>query len=144
MIKGFSYNGTNINMSNCESCAMAKSNMTTYPKFSNNISNYVGQLIYSDVCGPINPTTKGGKRYFVIFLDDYSRFIKMYLLQNKNEVFQKFKIFKNFIEKHSGKDIKIFQSDNGTEYSNNEFKQLMEDQGIHQGSAEYILKSILG
>jgi len=35
--------------------------------------------------------TSGGKRYFIIFIGDCSRFIYFYLLRTKNKVFKKFK-----------------------------------------------------
>lgn len=31
------------------------------------------KLVHSDLCGPINPTSNGGKRYFIMFIDDYSQ-----------------------------------------------------------------------
>jgi len=40
--------------------------------------------------------TSGGKRYFIIFIGDCSRFIYFYLLRTKNKIFKKFKkIIKN-------------------------------------------------
>jgi hypothetical protein len=33
-----------------------------------------GQLIHSDVCGPMQVNSLGGKRYFVIFKDDFSNY----------------------------------------------------------------------
>jgi hypothetical protein len=31
------------------------------------------KLIHSDQCGPISPPSKGGARYFILYIDDYSR-----------------------------------------------------------------------
>ena len=46
------------------------------------------------------------------------------LLEKKDEVFSKFKEFKALIENYIEKKIKIFQSDNGGEFTSNEFKEL--------------------
>ena len=43
---------------------------------------------------------------------------------NKDEVFSKFKEFKALIENHTEKKIKTIRSDNGGEFTSNEFKEL--------------------
>ena len=51
-------------------------------------------------------------------------------MKNKDEVFSKFKEFKALIENHTEKKIKTFRSDNGREFTSNEFKELCKDSGI--------------
>ena len=51
-------------------------------------------------------------------------------MKNKDEVFRKFKEFKSLIENHTEKKIKTFRSDNGREFTTNEFKELCKDSGI--------------
>ena len=48
-------------------------------------------LIHTDVCGPLPIASIGGTRYYVIFIDDFSRKVCVYFLKQKSEVFQKFK-----------------------------------------------------
>ncbi|KAL5815400.1 hypothetical protein ACOSQ4_026041 [Xanthoceras sorbifolium] len=57
-----------------------------------------------------------GQKYFISFIDDYSRYMYLYLLHNKNEAINAFKIFKAEVEKQCGKQIKIVRSDRGGEY----------------------------
>ena len=48
------------------------------------------ERVYSDVCGPMEETSLGGARYYVSFIDGYSRMADVYLIRSKDEVFQKF------------------------------------------------------
>ena len=48
-------------------------------------------LIYSDVCGPMNMSARGGYSYFIISTDDLSRYRYVYLMKHKSESFEMFK-----------------------------------------------------
>ena len=66
------------------------------------------QLVHSDVCGPLNVLARGGHEYFILFIDDYSRYGYVYLMQKKSETFGKFKEFLAEAEKQLGKSLKPF------------------------------------
>ena len=51
-------------------------------------------LIHSDLGDLKQTMTRGGKRFCITFIDDFSRYIKLYLLRNKDEVFDKFLIIR--------------------------------------------------
>jgi len=55
------------------------------------------ELVHTDVCGPMNLSSVGGNKYFLTFIDDFSRKTWIYLLKSKDEVFHRFKIFKAFV-----------------------------------------------
>ena len=57
-----------------------------------------------------------GKKYFIIFIDDYSRYMYVYFLHNKYEAFDAFKVFKAKVENQCGKQIQIVRFDRGGEY----------------------------
>ena len=40
-------------------------------------------LIHTDVCGPMNTSTRGGYYYFITFTDDLSRYGYIYLMMHK-------------------------------------------------------------
>ena len=56
------------------------------------------ELIHSNVCEMNVELTKCGKRYFITFIDDCTRFYYVYLLKSKDEVLLYFKIYKAEIE----------------------------------------------
>ena len=55
-------------------------------------------LIHSDVWGPSPISTIGGSRYFVIFVDDFSRYTWIYLFKNRSELYQIYRDFTKMIE----------------------------------------------
>jgi hypothetical protein len=61
-------------------------------------------------------TSHANYKYFVTFIDDYSRFTWIYFLHSKDEVFFVFKIFYAHIQTQFSAQIKILRSDNGGEY----------------------------
>jgi hypothetical protein len=60
--------------------------------------------------------------YYDSFIDDFSCKTCMYFLKTKDEVFSRFHYFKALVENQTGKKIKVLRSDNGGEYTSNEFK----------------------
>lgn len=85
-----------------------------------------------DVCGPIRTPTISGNKYFVTFIDDYSRYSRVYLLKCKSEVLEKLKEFKELAETYTGNKLKVLQSDNGTEYINRDFDTYLKRCGIQR------------
>lgn len=80
----------------------------------------------------------GGARYFITFVDDYSRKMFVYFLKHKSEAPEVFTKFKALVENETGCKIKILRTDNGREYVNRKFKQILNDSGIkHQTTVPY-------
>lgn len=96
------------------------------------------QIVHTDVCGPLKVKSIGGCRFFVTFIDDYTRKVFLYTLKHKSEVFKKFIAFKNFAENQTECKIKMLRSDNGTEFVNNSLDEFCEKNGIaRQKTAPY-------
>ncbi len=55
------------------------------------------ERIHSDVCGPMATASTGGSKYFIPFIDDYSRCVAVYFMQKKNEAFEKFIEFEKLV-----------------------------------------------
>ena len=87
-------------------------------------------IIHTDLAGPMNVTALGGFKYIITFTDDFSRFITVYLLKNKNEATQAYKKFFNLVTNLHDKKIKRIHSDLGGEYMDTEWKQHNESNGV--------------
>jgi transposase InsO family protein len=74
--------------------------------------------------------TKGGKRYFMTFIDDCTRFCYVYLLKSKDEALRYFKIYKAEVENQLERKIKRLLFDCGEEYFSNYFSELCAEHGI--------------
>ncbi|KAJ0926042.1 putative RNA-directed DNA polymerase [Helianthus annuus] len=57
----------------CETCAIGKQQREVIPNKSNWRATEKLQLIHTDLCGPITPSSQTGKRYVLVFIDDYTR-----------------------------------------------------------------------
>lgn len=76
--------------------------------------------------------TQAGNRYFLTFIDDYTRQTLVYFLRQKSEVFVVFKKFQMMAERQCGKLLKVLRSDRGGEYNSNEFGKFCEDIGLER------------
>ena len=64
----------------------------------------------------------GGSRYYVSFIDDFSRMTWIYFLKKKLEVLERFLEFKDLVENQIDKKIKVLRTDNEREFCGKEFK----------------------
>jgi hypothetical protein len=88
------------------------------------------QLVHSDVFGSMQTVLFGGNRYFVSFIDDYSRCVKVYFMQTKSEVLEKFKQFESMVTNGTGMRIKALRTDGGGEFISRTFEKFLEEKGI--------------
>jgi hypothetical protein len=93
-------------------------------------SKGVLDLIHTDVCGPMSVESVSGSRYFVLFIDDYSKKTWIYFLKTKDEAFGRFEEFRALVENQTGRKIRILRSDNVGEYTNKEFEDYCTTIGI--------------
>jgi len=60
--------------------------------------------------------TREGKIYFVTFIEDFSRYTKLYLFRSKDEVYNMFLLYKTKVENQLNKKIKRVRFDRGSKY----------------------------
>jgi hypothetical protein len=113
----------------CKGCALGKNTKGSFIS-SDSRSKGILDIIHSDVCGQMTMPSLGNFVYYVLFIDDYSRKTRIYFLKAKDEVLNKFQEFKALVENLFEKKIKVLRSDNGGEYTANDFKDFCIEAGI--------------
>ena len=68
-------------------------------KRKNHTSSEFLKLVHTDLCGPIKPQSYYDARYYILFVDDYSRMMVVMYLRDKSGAFQKFKWYLARIKK---------------------------------------------
>ncbi|CAM8988176.1 unnamed protein product [Rhodiola kirilowii] len=98
----------------CNACQQGKSRQLPFHT-SSYVTTMPLELIFSDVWGPTQ-TSVHGFRYYVSFVDAFSRFTWIYLLKRKNEVYEIFRKFQVHVERLLSHKILRVQTDWGGEY----------------------------
>lgn len=94
------------------SCQLGKSKKLPFSALTT-ISTKPLQLVCTDVWGPAPIPSISGFRYYVLFVDDFSRYSWLYPLSNKSDVYDVFISFKTKVENLLEHRIKILRSDGG-------------------------------
>ena len=122
----------------CEVCELAKHTRINYPS-SGERCNVPLEVVHSDVWGPSKVTSLLGERWYVTFIDGFSRCTWLYLLKHKSEVLSAFKDFYTLVCNQYNANVKVFRSDNGTEYLNGDFDSFLASRGIiHQTPSQQL------
>lgn len=121
----------------CLTCKQGKQTRLPFKSEGSRAKNVL-DLVHSDLCGPMETETLGGAKYFMTFIDDYSKKVYVYFLRYKSEALEKFKEFKHEVENQLDAHIKILRTDNGLEYVNKGFSDFLKGAGIiHQTTTPY-------
>ncbi|KAG8503695.1 hypothetical protein CXB51_001703 [Gossypium anomalum] len=117
----------------CEVCQLEKQAKLPFPTNTAWRASEKLQLVHTDMCGPMKTESLNGSRYFILFIDDSTRYCWIYFLKNKSEVVQAFLKFKIAAETETGCKLKSIRSDNRTEYISAQFQDICARAGIkHQ------------
>jgi hypothetical protein len=139
----------------CDSCEYVKTTRKTIRKERQALpAQSFGEEIHTDVWGPSPTLSLGGRKYYVTFTDDYSRYTKVEILRTKDQTFGTYKSFAAWVQTQHGTQIKRLRSDRGGEFTSNEFTAFLRQQGTerrlttadtpqHNGVAESLNRRLL-
>jgi transposase InsO family protein len=75
--------------------------------------------VHGDLCGPVTLATPGGRCYFLLLVDDLSRYMWVVVLGSKEEV-------------ECGRKLRVLRTDNGGEFRVAEFASYCADEGVQR------------
>jgi hypothetical protein len=99
-----------------------------YPS-SEIVSQRPFDLVHSDVWGPTAFVSKGGYKYYIIFIDDFSRHTWIYFMKHRSEALSIYKNFSAMIHTHFDTLIHVFREDSTGEYLSDALHQVLAKQG---------------
>ena len=111
----------------CSDCQLAKSHRLP-TQLSNFRASKPLELVYTNIWGHASVKSISGAKYFILFVDDYSRYTWFYSLQTNDQTLPIFKRFKLQMENQFDMKIKCLQSDNGGEFRS--FMSFLQSVGI--------------
>ena len=118
-------------------------NVCTEGKFTNSRSRKADakasmplELVHTDLAGPIEPISQDGHKYAISFTDDFSGAVSVYFLKKKSDATLATEKF--LADSAPYGSVKCIRSDNGTEFTGEDFQALLRDKGIrHETSSPY-------
>ncbi|KAE8686060.1 hypothetical protein F3Y22_tig00111086pilonHSYRG00004 [Hibiscus syriacus] len=110
----------------CTACYMGKSHKLPFNE-SNTVFSTPFELVFTDLWGPPH-IASNGFRYYVSFVDAFTRHTWLYLLKSKDEAVVAFNLFQKLVDRQFGYSIMAVQSDWGGEFRS--LSPLLAKQGI--------------
>lgn len=79
MVNGIEFNSRRDSLEGCLACAKGKHARDLFRSSSSRAESFL-DLVHSDVCCPVELQSIEGSRFFVVFIDDATRQVFLYLL----------------------------------------------------------------
>ena len=83
----------NLSGSVCKQCQHGKQTRVRFKTKEYSTTKPL-EIVHTDICGPMRTKGMKGEKYFLLFVDDYTRMTWLYLLKKKSEAFDYFQTFK--------------------------------------------------
>ncbi|XP_039778124.1 uncharacterized protein LOC120645406 [Panicum virgatum] len=116
----------------CDGCLIGKQRRASFPAQAKYRAEHAIDLVHGDLCGPITPATPSGNKYFLLLVDDMSRFMLLRMLSRKDEAHATIKNFKAAVEAETGRRLKTLHTDRGGEFTSIEFGQYCVEHGVER------------
>jgi transposase InsO family protein len=116
----------------CDACLAGKQRRAPFPQATKFRATERLELVHADLCGPISPAMPGGKRYFLLMVDDMSRYMWLVLLSTKDEADAAIRRVKAAAELQSGCKLCTLRTDRGGEFTSRSFEDFCVDNGVQR------------
>ncbi|KAD7116749.1 hypothetical protein E3N88_04017 [Mikania micrantha] len=115
---------------NCTACLKGKQHKVSFPPIGDTKSTACLHMLHMDLFGPVKVMSMAKKKYCLVVVDDYSRFVWTFFLHSKEEVAKSIIHFVLYVEKQYSLPVKCVRSDNGTEFRNHILDEFYMSKGI--------------
>jgi transposase InsO family protein len=88
--------------------------------------------VHGDLYGPVTPAIPGGRRYFLLLVDDLSRYIWVVVLGRKGVAVDAIRCAQAAAEAECGRKLRVLRTDNGSEFTAAEFASYCADEGVQR------------
>ena len=116
----------------CDTCIVTKQRRAPFPAKAKYRAATPLELVHGDLCGPISPATPTGRRFFLLLVDDATRYMWIALLSAKSDAAATIKRIKASAELEVGRPLRVLRIDNGGEFTANEFADYCADAGVQR------------
>nr|GEX31046.1 integrase, catalytic region, zinc finger, CCHC-type, peptidase aspartic, catalytic [Tanacetum cinerariifolium] len=119
----------------CSSCELGKAKRKYFQSKTTPSSKRRLQLIHMDLCSPMRVASINGKKYFLVIVDDYSRYTWTHFLKSKDETPEVLIDFLRFVQRGLHAQVRIVRTDKDMEFLNQTLHAYFASEGIlHQTS----------
>jgi transposase InsO family protein len=116
----------------CDVCVLTKQRRLPFPQQSSFRAKEMLELVHGDLSGPVTPATPGGRRYFLLLVDDLSRYMWVMILGSKGEAANAIRHVQVAAEAECGRKLCVLCTDNGGEFTAAEFASYCTDEGVQR------------
>jgi hypothetical protein len=114
----------------CDVCVLTKQSRLPFPQQSSFRAKERLELVHGDLCGPVTPATAGERRYFLLLIDDLSRYMWVVVLGSKGEAADAIRRAQAAAEVECDRKLHVLRTDNGGEFTVAEFTSYYADEGV--------------
>jgi transposase InsO family protein len=124
-------------LEHCHHCLAGKMHQLPFPSSNKQVQSPF-ELVHSDLWGPSPVVSTNAFRYYLVFVDEFTKFTWVYLLKHKSDTFHTFTQFQAMVHTQFSLPIKTIRTDCGGEFTSNQFNQFCASKGIiHQVSCPH-------
>ncbi|KAH7851042.1 hypothetical protein Vadar_006503 [Vaccinium darrowii] len=116
----------------CDACLAGKQRRAPFPQEAKHRATGRLDLVHGDLCGPVTPATHGGRSYFLLLVDDFSRYIWLVLLSSKDEAAGAIMKFQSGVEVETGRKLRALRTDRGGEFTSVTFGEYCAEKGVQR------------
>ena len=116
----------------CDACLAGKQRRAPFSKQARLRAKNRLEQVHGDLCGPITPETSGGRKYFLLLVDDLTRFMWLALLSMKDEAAAAIIRLQAGAESESSCKLRTLRTDRGGEFTSGSFTAYCAELGMER------------